>query len=169
MYFALIEQFVDTLTNLDGILLKATENATARGFDVNNFMQARLAPDMLPFWRQVTIACDTSKAIAAALAGKTPPRFEDNEQTFEDVRARIAKNIEYLKTFQASDFEGLTADKVVPIPYPPGKGMKAQAALVTRAVPNFFFHVNMTYALLRHGGVPIGKTDYLGQLEILDM
>lgn len=168
MYSDAVQQFIKTLGNLDAILGKATESAAARGFDVNNFMQARLAPDMLPFWRQVTIACDAAKGISAALAGKTAPRFEDNEQTIDELRARIAKTLDYLNSFTAADFEGLDPAKHVPIPYPPGKAMAARNALLCRSVPNFFFHVTMAYALLRQGGVPIGKGDYLGELEIFD-
>lgn len=168
MYHDIIRQFVRTLGNLDAILVKATENATARGFDVNNFISARLAPDMLPFWRQVTIACDVAKAIAGGLSGKTPPRYEDNEQTFEELRARIAKTVAYLDGLEARDFEGIPDDRRIPIPYPPGKVMNVRAALVCRAVPNFYFHVTMAYALLRHGGVPVGKGDYLGALEFFD-
>ena len=168
MYFEIIRQFHQTLGNLDAILGKAEAYAAERKFDVNNFMTARLAPDMLPFAVQVRIACDASKGAAANLSGQVAPKHADDETTIAELRARIGKVREYLAGFKAEDFAGTTATKLVPIPYPPGKLMQAQEYALGRQVPNFFFHVSMTYALLRAGGVPIGKTDYLGALNILD-
>ena len=168
MYFDIIRQFHHTLGNLDAILAKAETHATEHKFDVNNFMTARLAPDMLPFSVQIRIACDAAKLAAANLSGQVAPKHPDDETTFAELRGRVAKVREYLAGFKAEDFAGTTATKLVPIPYPPGKAMQAQEFALGRQVPNFFFHVSMTYALLRAGGVPIGKVDYLGALNIVD-
>ncbi len=168
MYAKVIEQLIKTLTNLDGILVKATGYAEMRGFPVDHFMTARLAPDMLPFWRQVTIACDVAKGIGAGLIGQDPPKFEDHEQTFAELRQRIAKTVAYLQGLPRARLDAVTAEQSVRIAYPPGKAMHAQDAIWSRAVPNFFFHVTTAYGLLRSGGVPIGKSDYLGELHVFD-
>lgn len=168
MYYATIQQLNKTLGNLDAILGKATEHAAARNFPVDNFMNARLAPDMLPFSRQILIACDTAKFVAASLAGQDAPKFDDDEKTVADLRARIAKTTAYLATFHAADFAQVTEVTPIKVPYPAGKKMLAQAAILSRALPNFFFHVTTAYALLRAGGIPLGKTDYLGALEMFD-
>ena len=168
MYFAVVQQFRKTLANLDAILAKAEAFAASRKFSPDNFLTARLAPDMLPFTAQIRIACDNAKGCAATMAGKVPPKHEDSELTFADLRARIAKCIEYLDTFTAADFAQTNATTIVPIPYPPNKGMYAQEALLSRYVPNFYFHVTTAYDLLRKSGVEVGKTDYLGELQLLD-
>lgn len=168
MYYETIRQFIMSLGNLDAILAKATAQATERGYAVDNFVTARLAPDMLPFWRQITIACDVAKAAGAAFSGKEAPRFEDNEKTMEELRARIAKTVAFLETLQAEDFAQTRADTIVRIPYPPGKTMLAQDSLLSRAIPNFYFHVSTAYGLLRAGGITIGKTDFLGDLRMSD-
>jgi hypothetical protein len=168
MYYLAIRQFARTLRNLDAILEKAQRHAQERKFEVNNFCTARLFPDMLPFVSQIRIACDHAKNAAAGLSGKEAPRHEDNETTFEDLRGRIARCLAYLDTFTAQDFEKTTAQTVVKIPFPPGKALRADEYLFGRQIPNFFFHVSTAYDLLRHGGVPIGKGDLLGALDLID-
>ena len=167
MYEA-IQQFSRTLRNLDGILVKAEAYAKARNFDVNNFLTARLAPDMLPFVLQVRIACDHAKSAAQALTGKELPKHEDNEATFEDLRGRIAKCLAVLDGLQAADFT-VKPDTVIKMPNRAGKGMRAGEYLWRRQIPNFYFHVTTAYALLRAGGVDIGKNDFLGKLDIIDL
>ena len=168
MYYLAVRQFVKTLKSLDHILEKATQHAQAKNFDVNNFVEARLFPDMLPFAAQIRIACDNAKATAASLAGKEPPRHEDNEKTMEELRGRIAKCLGYLETFTAADFERTTAKTVVKIPNPKGKALYAEEYLFGRQLPNFFFHVTTAYNLLRKGGVALGKMDYLGAFNLVD-
>jgi hypothetical protein len=168
MYYLAVQQFSRTLKNLDAILEKAQKHAEARKFEVNNFLTARLAPDMLPFLVQIRIACDHAKNCSALLARKEPPKHEDNEATFADLRARIAKCRDYLDTFTAKDFEGTTGDTLVRLPYPSGKMLRADEYLWARQLPNFFFHVSTAYALLRAGGVEIGKSDLLGPLGFVD-
>jgi hypothetical protein len=169
MYYLAVRQMARSLRNLDGLLVKAIAHAEARKFDVNNFCSARLFPDMLPFLVQVRIACDGAKATAAGLAGKEAPKHEDNETTVEQLRARIAKCLAYLDTFTEADFERTTSQMVIKIPNPPGKGLHADEYLVARQLPNFYFHVATAYGLLRHGGVELGKRDYLGPLNLVDV
>jgi uncharacterized protein len=168
MYYLAIRQFARTLKNLEVQLNKAEEYALTRGFDVNNFVNARLAPDMLPFVAQVRIACDNAKAGAANLAQKPAPKHEDNETTFEEVRARIAKCLGFLDSLGEADFAKTTADSIIPLAYPAGKAMRAEDYLFGRQIPNFYFHVVTAYDILRQGGVPLGKGDYLGELALID-
>jgi hypothetical protein len=164
MYFAMTQQFQRTLRALDSILEKAILHAETKKFDPNNFCTARLAPDMLPFTRQIQIACDTAKRAAAGLVGKETPAHEDTEQTMAELRERIQKCLAYLATFKAQDFAPVTAKTEVKIANPPGKALHAEDALFARSTPNFFFHVAIAYALLRAGGVDIGKRDFLGDM-----
>jgi hypothetical protein len=168
MYFAVIQQFQRTLRVLDAILGKAIAHAEAKKFDPDNFLTARVAPDMLPFTRQVQIACDSAKRAAASLVGKESPVHEDTEQTMAQLRARIQKCLAYLASFKAEDFAAVTAKTVIKLPNPAGKAMHANDALLARSVPNFFFHVMVAYTLLRAGGVEIGKQDFLGELPVFD-
>jgi hypothetical protein len=169
MYYLAIRQFARSLKNLDGVLDKAVKHAEARKFDVNNFINDRLFPDMLPFVAQVRIACDNAKAAAANLSGKEAPKHEDNETTFPELRARIAKCLAYLDTFTAADFEKTTAQTLVRFPNRPGKALHADEYLFGRQFPNFYFHLTTAYDLLRHGGVELGKTDYLGPLNFIEV
>lgn len=168
MYYLAIQQFVRTLKNLDAILGKAEAYAESRKFDVNNFVSARLAPDMLPFTTQIQIACDAAKMAAAALSRKEAPRHEDNEKTFADLRERIRKCVGFLESLRAEDFAGTTADQRVLASTRQNRWMRAEDFLWQRQIPNFYFHVTTAYALLRAGGVDIGKGDYLGQLSLLE-
>jgi uncharacterized protein len=168
-YHLAIRQFERSLKNLDAVLDKATKHAEARKFDVNNFCSARLFPDMLPFMAQVRIACDSAKAAAANLAGKEAPKHEDNETSIADLRARIAKVLAYLATFTPADFERTTPQTIIKLPNPAGKGLHADEYLFGRQIPNFYFHLTTAYDLLRHGGVELGKRDYLGPLNLVDV
>jgi hypothetical protein len=165
-YYLTVRQFIRTLKNLDAILEKATRQAEARKFDVNNFCATRLFPDMLPFVAQIRIACDTAKATGANLAGVEAPRHEDNETTMAELRARIAKCVGYLETLRAADFERTKPDTL--IKHRPDKIIPADEYLFARQIPNFYFHVTTAYALLRHGGIEIGKSDYLGPLGFVE-
>ena len=162
MYSASIPVFQHMLKNLSHILDKAAAHAEARKIDPTALTAARLFPDMLPFTRQVLIACDNAKNGVARVSGVEAPKFEDNEATFADLKARIQKTLDYLATVPAGALDG-TEDKDVT--FPAGRDstrtMKAQAYLTTWVLPNFFFHVTTAYAILRHNGVELGKPDYL--------
>jgi uncharacterized protein len=167
-YHIVVRQFARSLKNLDCLLEKAIRYAEQRKFDVNNFCSARLFPDMLPFVAQVRIACDVAKATAANLSGKDAPKHEDTETTVLELRARIAKCLDYLQPFSVSDFEG-AGQRLIRLPNRPGKALPAQEYLFARQIPNFYFHVTTAYDLLRHGGLEVGKADYLGPLDFKDI
>lgn len=168
MYYLTIRQFARTLKNLDSVLDKAAQHAKSHNFDVNNYCTSRLFIDMLPFTAQIRIACDMAKAAAANLAGKEAPKFEDNETSFEQLRDRIKRTVAFLDTLTQKDFENTNSQTVIKIPFPQGKALHADEYLLGRQVPNFFFHVTTAYALLRHGGVPLSKMDYIGALNLKD-
>lgn len=153
---------VTMLSNLSHCLDKAQAFVDARKCDPSALTQFRLAPDMLPFTRQILIACDAAKNGVARIAGDTAPTFEDNESTFAELQARIAKTIAYLKTVPASRLDGSEAREIT---FPVGRGgtrtMTCEAYLKHYMLPNLFFHVTTAYAILRHNGVELGKADYL--------
>jgi hypothetical protein len=162
MSSASLPVFKSMLGNLSHILDKAQAHAEARKFDPTVLLQYRLAPDMLPFTRQVQIACDAAKNGVARISGTEAPKFEDNEATFPELKARIQKTIDYLATMPTSSLDG-TEDKdlTIPVGRDTTRTMKAETYLKQWALANFFFHITMAYAILRHNGVELGKSDYL--------
>lgn len=158
-----VSQFTRTLTNLDTILEKAAAQADTKKYDVNNLLTMRLAPDMLPFTKQIQIACDAAKGVVR-LAGQEVPRFEDNETTLPQLRERIQKTLTVLRGLNPENFEGWEKI-VVNVPFPKGKTLPANQWLPMMAIPNFYFHTSMAYALLRSNGIEIGKGDYLGPIN----
>jgi uncharacterized protein len=161
MHSASVPVFVRMLTNLCTWLDKAEAHAKAKKFDAGVYLGTRLAPDMLPFSKQIQIACDGAKFCVARLAGVDAPAFDDSETTVAELRARVMATIEFVKSVTADRIDG-TEDKEVTIPRRDGPmTMKGEAYLKHYAFPNFYFHVTMTYALLRHNGVELGKIDYL--------
>jgi hypothetical protein len=157
-----VELFSNALGNLSWILEKGAASAASRKIEPAVLLAARLAPDMLPLTRQIQIAGDIAKSSVARLAGQEPPRYEDNETTIEQLRARLARTIDFLKSVPASAFEGAeTRD----IKLPAGERtleFKGLAFLQTWAIPNVFFHVTTAYDILRHNGVDLGKRDFIG-------
>jgi hypothetical protein len=159
-----VDIFTHCLNNLSAILEKGAACAAARKFDSTVLVNSRLFPDMLPLSRQVQIACDIAKNSAARLAGMEPPRFEDNEKTMDELRARIAKTIDYLKSVPVAKFEG-AEERDIKVPAGDRTFEFKGLAYVQRwALPNVFFHVTTAYNILRHNGVEIGKRDFLGPL-----
>lgn len=155
--------FKSMLGNLDYFLVKAQAHAEAKKYDSANLLAARLAPDMLPLTRQVLIACDASKFGISRLASVDAPKFDDTETTIEQLRERITKTIAFIDSVAAEKIDG-TEDK--DITFPIGRDgstrtMKGEAYLKHWVIPNMFFHVTTAYALLRHNGVELGKTDFL--------
>jgi uncharacterized protein len=163
MHSASAPVFVKMLGNVLGWLDKAEAHAAARKFDAANYLGLRLAPDMLPLTRQVQIASDSAKGAMARLAGVDAPKWEDNEATLPEVRARIRKTIDYVQGFSAAQIDG-SEGREITIPRRSGEPLKfsGETFLKHYALPNFFFHVTTAYALLRHAGVEVGKSDYLG-------
>jgi len=162
MYQASVPRFINILGNLSAILDKAQAHVDAKKLDETALTGFRLYPDMLPMARQVMIVTDTAKGLAARLAGVDIPVYEDNEKTLAELKARIAKTVAYLQSFKPAQIDG-TEDKAIVIK----RGDKETRYtglqfMLGHAVPNFYFHVTTTYAILRHNGVDIGKRDYLG-------
>jgi len=161
MYAMSVQVFVPTLRSLAKLLDKATQHAAQKKFDAAVLADARLAPDMFPLTRQVQLACDFAKNSSARLMGVEAPRFEDNEKTFDELKARVARTLDYLGSASASAFEGAEArDIKIPL-RDQTLEMKGLPYLQNWALPNFFFHVVTAYAILRHNGVEIGKRDFL--------
>jgi len=154
--------FQTMLTNLSHLLAKAQTHAEAKKFDPSVLTQYRLAPDMLPFTRQVLIACDAAKLCVARLSDLEAPKFEDTETTLVELMSRIQKTLDWLKTVPASALDGTELKSIT---FPVGKDktrtMTGEDYLKHWALPNVFFHVTTAYAILRHNGVDIGKADYL--------
>ena len=162
MYSASVPVFVRMLNNMLGWLDKAEAHAKAKKFDPNNWVGVRLTPDMLPFSAQIGIASDAAKGCVSRLAGVEVPKWEDKEVTLDELRARIRKTIDYVQSVPAAKIEGSEAREItMPMPSGPMK-FSGEPLLTGLSMPNFMFHCTMTYALLRHGGVEIGKGDYLG-------
>ena len=160
-HYVLIQEMKKLLGQVDGWLDKAAAHATAKKFDVNTLLQARLAPDMLPFVFQVRAACDGAKFAAARSTGKDAPSHPDTETTVDELKKRVTSVVSYLDTFTAKDFDN-TDSVSVSLPRWEGKSMTGTNYFAEHALPNFFFHLTTAYALLRHNGVDIGKRDYLG-------
>jgi hypothetical protein len=161
MYSMSVETFLPMLATLSTLLDKGLKHAAEKKFDPGVLVNARLAPDMLPLSRQIQIACDMAKNGSSRLAGQEAPRFEDNESTIEELRTRIARTIDHLKSIPASAIDG-SEDRDIKIPMRERTlEMKGLPFLRTWALPNFYFHVVATYAILRHNGVEIGKRDFL--------
>ena len=153
------------LTNLSAVLDKAAAHAAAKKFDPAVLAQSRLYPDMYPLVRQVQIACDTAKGAAARLAGIEVPKHEDNEATLAELKARIAKTVDFLKSVNRDRLKDAES-RDIEIKFPNGSWkFTGIAYLADFVLPNFYFHVSMVYALLRKSGVEIGKGDFLGELQ----
>ena len=165
MHSASVPVFVRMLGNLLACLDKAEAHAQARKFDTGVYLTSRLAPDMLPFTKQIQIACDAAKFGVARLAGVESPKFEDNETTLAELRERIQKTMAYVQSIPAAQIDG-SDDKDVVVPRRDGSvTLKGEFYLKHWVLPNFFFHVTTAYALLRHNGVDLGKGDYLGAIK----
>ena len=163
MHKASAPVFLRMLTNLDQLLAKAEDNAKARGFDPDLLVAQRLAPDMRPLSSQIQLASDSAKGAMARLSGGTPPAMPDTETTIDQLRARIAATIDYVKSVPAEAVDG-SEERDVVLRTPSGDiPFKGLAFLTGFALPNFLFHVTTAYAILRHSGVPLGKLDFLGR------
>ncbi|KAH8899971.1 hypothetical protein GQ53DRAFT_740962 [Thozetella sp. PMI_491] len=158
LYDASIGLLISGNNSLLNILKKGSEAANAESLP-----SARLYEDMLPLTTQVTIASNTSKKAVERLTSKTPGVWEDNEKTFPELIARVEKTLELLKSVDRSEFKGVET-KTVELGLGPGKNVEVQGEhyVFAYAIPNFFFHLNTAYGILRANGVPLGKRDYLG-------
>jgi hypothetical protein len=190
MYEASVPVFRQMLTSIDGCIDKAVANATPGGYEPAALMRVRLADDMMPFAQQIEVATNNAAATPARLAGRDLPFLGDDERTFDQSKARIARTLAFLDTVTPAEIDG-TEDKLITIPkrnrvrhlelagLPPiAEGQypmslypmtfQGRDYLLHFALPNFFFHIAMAYAILRYAGVDIGKHDYFGQLPRID-
>ena len=163
MFDASVPSMLRQLASLDAILDKAAAHATARKIDPAVLLATRLFPDMFALTRQVQLTCDFAKNTLGRLTGE-PPKFADDEKSLADLKARIAKTLDYVKSFAAADIDG-TAGKDVTFPIGPQNTMTLTGAqyVVAFALPNFYFHATTAYDILRQCGVDIGKRDFLGR------
>jgi hypothetical protein len=162
MYQASIPQFVKMLTNLSNILKKAEAFAREKNIDGAVLINDRLAPDMFPLSKQIQIACDQVKNGMARLAGVEAPKFDDSESTFEQLQERIAKTIAFAKTITSTQLEGSETKEIKFSIKEWGFEFVGDQYLLTWIIPNFYFHITTAYNILRHNGVAVGKSDYLG-------
>jgi hypothetical protein len=162
-----IRQFAKSLRNLDKWLDKAEAYAKTRKFEVDVLATARLAPDAYPLTQQVQSACDSAKFAAAYLTGKKAPAHPDTEKTVAELRARIKACLEFVTSVDAKDLAGSEERKVAP-PWMQGKWFRGDDYVRELAIPNFYFHLTMAYAILRHNGVDVGKMDFIGDLPARD-
>lgn len=163
MYQASVPVFKQMLGALSAVLTKAEAHAAAKKIEPNALLQARLYPDMFALLRQVQIACDFAKGVSARLAGAEVPGFEDKEETFADLQARIEKTLAFIASLEAARIDGSEERRIVTqAGTPKEKIFSGQSYLLNYGLPHFFFHTTTAYAILRHNGVEVGKKDYVG-------
>lgn len=163
LYAASVPVFKQMLTALSDVLAKAEAHATAKNIEPDALLQARLFPDMFQLIRQVQISADFAKGVSARLAGIEPPKFDDTEKTFADLQALIAKTLAFISSVSPELINGQEDREIVTRQgTPKEKRFDAQTYLLGYGLPQFFFHVTTTYAILRHNGVEVGKRDYMG-------
>ena len=164
---ASLPSFEIGLSALSAVLDKAASFAAAKKIDQSVLLSFRLAPDMFALTRQVQIACDMAKNGAARLSGIEPPKFEDNETSIEQLKARIAKTLEFVKGAHTAAIDGAGAKEITFPLGPSNKGhMNGLDFLNHFVLPNFYFHLTAAYAILRHCGVELGKRDFLGAIPL---
>ena len=163
MHAVAVPTFLTTLGALSKILDKAAAHCEAKKIDPSALLTMRLAPDMLTFTKQVQLTSDFAKNTIGRLTGE-PPKFPDEEKSFAELKARIAKTVDYVKGFTPAQIDA-TEGKDVTFPIGPQQTMTLKGAdyLIGFALPNFYFHASTAYDILRHCGVEIGKRDFLGR------
>jgi hypothetical protein len=174
LYTVTVPPMMKALKALSGILDKLDSHAKGKqlewhppGLQEDALLQSRLISDQFPFVRQVQVACDNAKGVAARLAEIEIPKFEDNEKTVAELKARIDKTLAFLKTIKPEQIIGKEGVKVI-LPYWSGKHMTGFEYVTEQVIPNFYFHVTTAYSILRKNGVALGKADYIGSLSLKD-
>ncbi|MBC2656439.1 DUF1993 domain-containing protein [Pseudomonas sp. MSSRFD41] len=163
LHAASVPVFKQMLKALSDVLHKAEAHATAKNIEPAALLQARLYPDMFPLVRQVQIAVDFAKGVSSRLAEIELPKYDDSETTFAELQALLAKVLAFLDTIQPTQVDGKEGIEIVTRPgTPKEKRFSGQSYLLSYGLPQFFFHVTTTYAILRHNGVEVGKRDYMG-------
>jgi hypothetical protein len=163
MHQASVPVFKQMLGALSQVLAKAEAHAIARKIEPQALLQARLYPDMFGLVRQVQIAADFAKSVSARLAGVDVPSFEDQEESFADLQARIAKTLAFIDSLGAAQIDGSEERRIVTQGgTPKEKIFSGRSYLLNYGLPHFFFHTTTAYDILRHNGVEVGKKDYIG-------
>jgi hypothetical protein len=163
MYTHSVPVFAQLLTALRAVLAQANAHATAKAIEPDAYLQARLYPDMFPLLKQVQIAADFARGIAARLAGVEVPNYPGTEKSFADLDGLLGRTLEFLDGVNLSQFTGSETREIVLRPATPKeRKLNGEAYLAHYGLPQFFFHVTTAYAILRHNGVVIGKRDYMG-------
>ena len=164
LYAASVPVFKQMLSSVSDLLQKTEAHAAAKNIDPNAYLQARLYPDMFPLLRQVQIAGDFARGVSARLAGVDVPKVDDSlATTFADLRDMLADTIAFMDSIKPAQIDGQEAREIVTRSgTPKEKKFTGQAYLLSYGLPQFFFHVTTTYAILRHNGIEIGKRDYMG-------
>ena len=163
MYQASVPPFLQMLGNLENILDKAAAHCEERKIGADVLAQTRLFPDMFPMCRQIQIATDQAKGCVARLAGIEIPKYEDNETTLPELKDRLAKTIAFIKSVKPEQIDG-SEDKAISLKVGgTERNFTGKDYLLNFVLPNVYFHATTTYAILRAGGVALGKKDFLGQ------
>jgi hypothetical protein len=160
---AVVPAYLQMLNSLIGLLTKAEAHCAAKKVDPGVLLGSRLFPDMLPLSKQIQLVTDFAAKGCARLTHSELPSTPDTETSFAELKQRLAKTIDYVKSFKPEQFEGADA-KDVTFPVGPDRSMtlKGQQFLSAVSLPNFYFHATTTHGILRHNGVEIGKRDFLG-------
>jgi uncharacterized protein len=163
MYTVSIPVFIQHLNGLNTVLDKAATWAAARKVNETDLLNMRLSPDMFNLARQVRAATDHAANAAARLSGKEPFKFANDETTIPQLKDRIAKTIDYLKSIKQTEING-TETKDISITFPSGQTRQftGQSLLLGHSLPNFYFHTTTAYDIVRQCGVEIGKRDFMG-------
>jgi uncharacterized protein len=163
MYQASTPRFASMLRNLSALIDKAEAHCAAKKIDAAALTTFRLYPDMFPFTRQIQIACDTAKGAVARLAGAEIPKYEDTEQTLAELKARIARTLDFIESVSAARIDGSEEKEIVLAMRSGERRFKGMQYLLGHAYPNFYFHLTTAYVILRHNGVEVGKGDFIGK------
>lgn len=165
-YDLTIPQVLKMLRNMDRWLEAASAFAEKKKIDPAVLLKSRLAPDQFSFDKQIQLACDNAKSMAARLCGRDIPAHTDTEITVEQLRTRIQSVMAYLEAFKPEDFAN-AAEQRITLPWmEEGKWMRAEDFIAQFALANFYFHVTTAYSILRHNGVELGKRDFIGSLPV---
>jgi hypothetical protein len=162
-YDATVPAYLQILGSLSGLLSKAEAHCKAKNIAPEVLLTARLYPDMLPLTKQIQLASDFAAKGCARLTHSEVPSTPDTEKTFEELKQRLARTVDYVKGYKPAQFEGADT-KDVTFPIGPDKTMtlKGQVFLSSFSFPNFYFHAATAHGILRHNGVEIGKRDFMG-------
>lgn len=164
-YYLASQMTVKSMKSMIVILGKAETWIKENNKTEKEFLDAKLAPDMFSFIKQVQIMSDNARGMVARFVGVDIPKMEDNEESFQDLVVRLNKTIEFVESFDEKSFDKADEQKIV-LPYIQGKYQTASDYLIMHAVPNFYFHTVAAYSILRNLGIPLQKSDYIGGLNL---